>query len=143
VDAVARPMKRGGMPLEMDSNLQFRRDILVALAAFIIIALTAGASYFAFLKDKETYKRLTGQARADITRVYARREVDPTSGAERLVDISVTYKYQIAGQVHERTIRLGGAAANLYKEGGPGTVCYNPDNHEQAELFPADHQCGE
>jgi len=74
VDAVARPMKRGGMPLEMDSNLQFRRDILVALAAFIIIALTAGASYFAFLKDKETYKRLTGKARADITKVYARRE---------------------------------------------------------------------
>jgi len=121
----------------------FRRDILVGFGAFIIIALTLGVSYLVFLKEKETHKALTGQVSGDITKVYARRDVDPTSGAEHLVDISVSYKYIIAGEAHERTIRLGGASASLYREGGRATVCYNPDNHEQAELFPAGHECGE
>jgi hypothetical protein len=122
---------------------ELKRDIVVGASVIIFIALVGVASYFAFLKDEERHKQLTAEVPATITNVYARRSENPTSGAENIVDISVSYKYVIEDKEYERKIVLGRAASGLYREGQPAKVCYEPQNHEAAELFTASHKCGE
>ncbi len=122
---------------------EVKRD-LISLGVLAIILFVAGtASYFAFRKDEERHKRLAAEVPANISNVYARRSVNPISGAEGIIDISVSYKYAIDGKEYERMIRLGKSASNLYREGQPAKVCYNPKKHDEAELFPTGYKCGD
>lgn len=124
-------------------EMELKRDLVVGLTALSLIALIGTASYFAFLKDQKSHQRLTQQTTANITNVSARREVDPTSGAQHVVNISVTYKYVIGPEEYERNITLGNSASSIYRTGELATVCYNPENHAEAELFPPSHKCEE
>lgn len=108
----------------------------------IVIALALVGSYYAFVRDKTRHEFLTASAHADITNVYERREVDPTSGAQHIVNIQVTYKYMIERRAYQRSLQLGVGANNLYRPGQAAIVCYNPNHPEEAKLFPADHTCG-
>jgi hypothetical protein len=122
--------------------MDIKRDTIVWVAGLTFIFIVGIASYFAFLTDEERHKRLTSEVPATVTNVYERRAVNPRSGAEGTVDITVTYKYVIEGQEYERTVRLSMLAGSAYREGQPAKVCYNPRKHEEAELFPAAYRCG-
>jgi hypothetical protein len=122
--------------------MEIKRDIIIWSVGLAFIALVGVASYFAFLKDEGRHKRLTLEVPANITNVYERRAVNPTSGAEGTVDITVTYRYIIDDTEYKRTVRLSKSAGSFYREGQQAKVCYNPRNHEEAELFPAAYKCG-
>jgi hypothetical protein len=122
--------------------MEIKRDIIVWVLGLAFIALVGGASYFAFLKDEERHKRLTSEVPANVTNVYARRAVNPPSGSEGTLDITVTYKYVIDDTQYERTVRLSKSVGSFYREGQVAKVCYNARNHGDAELFPASYKCG-
>jgi hypothetical protein len=122
--------------------MEIKRDIIVWAVGLAFIAMVGVASYFAFLKDEERHQRLTSEVPASVTNVYVRRAVNPTSGSEGPVDITVTYKYVIDDTQYERTVRLSKSAGSFYRQGQVAKVCYNPRTHEDAKLFPASYKCG-
>ena len=136
-----RPVNSGVRRLSV-LRMEIKRDTIVWVIGLAFIAIVGIASYFAFLKDEETHKRLTSEVPATVANVYERRAVNPTSGAEGTVDVTMTYKYVIDDTAYERRVRLSRMARGVYREGQAAKVCYNSRHHEEAELFPPSHRCG-
>src|SRR5687767_11981709 len=99
------------------------RSVIYALSILVIASALVGA-YFAFRSESAKNKRLTGEALATIENVDVRRAVDPIFGSEYTVDVSVTYAYEVNGQVYRRTMRISKSEANAFVPWSTAKVCF-------------------
>jgi hypothetical protein len=111
----------------------------------IVLLLALFGSYFAFLHESETRKRLSTEASAYVTNTNVRRTNDPEDGREKTLDVLATYEYEINGTRYEKSVRLSKFESSRFVPWGNATVCYDPADQnsiQNAELFPKDHVCG-
>jgi len=121
------------------------RRVIYTIAA-ILIGLGIVGAYFALRSDLARKHLLTTEAVATIENVDARSDIDPVSGAEKIVDVSVQYRYSVNGVEYRRTTKMSRLSAGQFVNGRTAKVCYKAEDLktiEAGELFPASDKCGD
>lgn len=122
---------------------ELKRDLFLGGVTLVVIVLIGAASLVAFHQDEERHRRLTAEVPATIIEVYERRGTNPQTGKTGgVVNVLVSYHYEIEGKKYARKIIIGEQSGKSFKVGAPAKVCYNPRAPEEAELFSSEYPCG-
>ncbi len=60
-----------------------------------------------------------------------------------IVNLFVSYRYRVNSGEYTRKVIVGRGVGKAFAVGQPAKVCYNPENPDQAELFPIAYTCGQ
>jgi hypothetical protein len=111
--------------------------------SFVVIALAVTASVFVFQVEQIERKNLTAEVPAEIPEMLPRKTIDPETGqTNRVLNVLVIYRYSINGENFEKQTTVNKTESLAFRVGEAAKICFNPENKDQAELFPIEHNCG-
>lgn len=114
--------------------------LLISFLLLILLAIIG--SLVSFQAERDRLKNLKSETSAQIVEMSPRKTIDPETGqTNRILNVLITYRYSINGEAFERQRIFGTAESWAFKINQPAKVCFNPNNPEQADLFPAGYIC--
>ena len=123
--------------------MEVKREMILGAATLLAVVLIGAVSYFTFRSDAARRRHLTSEVPAEILEVYAARNRNNEEGKPGAVtSVRVSFRFVLNGETIMRSNTMSRDQGKEFEVGKPAKVCFNPEDHRQAELFPQSYQCG-
>ena len=117
------------------------KSVLIFTAIVILLGINSGCS-----------SKLTAGSTAEITRVMLDRDTKTTKRktssnkkkkkTTTSVETEIDYRYTVDGKTYEGYTEKDGDVQHEFARGAQVTVCYNPSDPEESDVFAAGYKCG-